>query len=123
MGISTMNDTQHTADSAERLSALVDSELPRDAIELALKDAVQADWNCYQTIGDVLKTSGTAASVTHYGADPMFVQRLMQRLGHETMEQSAPVPNLGVVAGRHANAANDSVFRWKLLAGSSSGME
>ena len=112
-----MNPTQANLSYAESLCALVDGEAHADSVLNGLQDAALADWNIYQTIGDVLKTPGQARSIGKYGADPVFVQRLMHRLENVTMEQATPATIVGTVAPLPAEAANDTTFRWKLVAG------
>lgn len=101
----------------ELLSALVDGELGSDEIEQAL--ALCADdkhlcWHTYQVIGDVLRqpalarSSDTAKLIEgvrsavkedHFGAQMALEEGV------------SPPPRLVVPA------ANDSAFRWKMLAG------
>jgi sigma-E factor negative regulatory protein RseA len=101
---------------AESLSALVDGEL---AVPIDLNDldaSIDAEWNAYQTIGEVIRAPRSDASVAIYGADPAFLQRLTQRLDKEKIQ-----PPLALAPGRvtkhQAAAANDATFRWKLVAG------
>ena len=105
---------------AESLSALVDGEVGAQHLLASMPSSVRSDWDSYQTIGHVLRAPSSAAA---HGADPAFVERLMQRLKHETFEPALPlaaaVMNTAVntVASQDAVAANDGVFRWKLVAG------
>lgn len=127
----TMNDAQQTLTSAEWLSALMDGEAASQVVAAgttngltaAVLDGARADWNCYQAISDVLTVPSTASAALKYGADPAFVQRLMHRIDREPMEKPAP-PSGGAalnavnpLAQPSAVAANDAVFRWKLVAG------
>ena len=109
---------------AESLSALVDGEVGGQHQLASMPSSVRSDWDSYQTIGHVLRATSSAAA---YGADPAFVERVMQRLKHETIQPSLPLPlplspsdmstAVNTVASQHAVAANDGVFRWKLVAG------
>ncbi len=111
--------------SLELLSALADGELsagvflravPEENASISLSNAVYSDWNSYQVIGQALRSGSTEGVTT--GADPAFLQRLNARLAHETMHVSVPpMARQGVVAPPGQEAANASVFRWKLVAG------
>jgi len=99
----------------EHLSALVDGEIDA-AAEAALwrddADVVCATWARYQLIGDALRGAAPQA------ADGARVAAIMQRV---RQERAAPAPELiaapVVLAPTRAEAANDAVFRWKMLAG------
>ncbi len=100
----------------EWVSALVDGEL-READFAQAMDALQQDpqaracWRDYHLVGEVLR-HGSAAAL---GArDEAFVARLRTRLGPARplpALQAAPLP------GATRASANDSVWRWKLVAG------
>lgn len=125
--------------SPELLSALVDGELVGSELvnpELACPELVQgisadglygvfqlntlhSDWNRYQVIGQALK-DGTAA-VPPLGADSAFLQRLNARLASEKITPPVQfVASLDAISAYSQPAANDGVFRWKLVAGFSS---
>jgi sigma-E factor negative regulatory protein RseA len=104
--------------SSERLSALADGELgagtAADMQDVFESDALHRDWNSYQVIGQVLR--GEASS--SISADPAFLQRLNLRLAHEKVAPALLVtPGHGSMALPNQPAANESVFRWKLVAG------
>ncbi|RYF77220.1 MAG: anti-sigma factor, partial [Comamonadaceae bacterium] len=112
-----MNDTTHA--SLERLSALADGQLQGQELKQAL-DAIGTDavlrsqWQTYHLVGEVLRT-GRHVPCSDASA---FVARLSQRLAAEAIEP----PRLQVMpetAVRHvrAEAANEPVFRWKMVAG------
>lgn len=112
---------------ASGLSALVDGEIAADELdgvlaEYRLRGELRAAWHTYQVIGDVLRASAPALSVQ---APQAFLAGIHARLQAETVSLApssppleavpAPVP---VLAGHaRALAANDAVFRWKLVAG------
>lgn len=97
----------------EQLSALVDGEL--DVAELdAVLQALAEDDGCattclhYHQIGDLIR--GAAPS---QGASPStFVSGVRARLQAEQPQPASAAPQRVVV-----EAANDAVFRWKLVAG------
>ena len=106
---------------SESLSALVDGELVMVSAESGLQEVFQpntlhSDWNNYQVIGHSLREGeGTGAQL---GADPAFLRRLNARLADEKMmPQVLFVPDLGAISQPDQPAANEDVFRWKLVAG------
>lgn len=116
--------TQHL----ELISALADGQLSNDDFTqaLALCEAdVQAmeSWNAWHLIGDVLRSP----ELTAHAADTQFVARLRSRLGEEPAFPAVPVVLESVLpveaspwhtpAAGQAEAANDAVFPWKLVAG------
>ena len=98
----------------EQLSALVDGELGADAASALWQEdgaEVCAAWARYQVIGDALRGSASQA------ADGARVAAIMQRVRQErAIATPAPVVPV-VVAVNRAEAANDAVFRWKMVAG------
>ena len=110
-----MQEQTHT----EIVSALADGQLHGDefahGVELAAGVAAARDaWHTYHLIGDVLR-SGECAFGT---APSAFMRRLQSRLQQEEGVAGAAVPVAAAPAvqvGREA--ANDSNFRWKLVAG------
>jgi len=99
----------------ELLSALVDGELA-DGELVVQSNALHSDWNSYLVIGHVLRGGAGASLVT--GADPAFLQRLNLRLAGESVGLPVlPVSREGLMALPNQPAANEAVFRWKLVAG------
>lgn len=115
----------------EALSALADGMLPDDAVAealalLAQDAAAGAAWYGYHAIGDALRAPQAAIDPAH---DAAFVARFRQRLALELAVDSAPVTTPGAPAtvalpvppaGRPLGAreaANDGLWRWKLVAG------
>ena len=107
--------------SPELLSALADGELAMGIADAGLQDvflssALHGDWNSYQVIGHVLR--GGAGGFGSLGADPAFLQRLNMRLADEKIALLLPTISSDIrVALPNQPAANEGVFRWKLVAG------
>jgi len=102
----------------ELLSALVDGELA-DGELVVQSNALHSDWNSYLVIGHALRGGAGAPLVT--GADPAFLQRLNLRLAGENVGLPVlPVSREGLMALPNQPAANEAVFRWKLVAGCAS---
>lgn len=105
--------------STEWLSALADGELAPGAVDARLQAGVQSsalysDWNSYQVIGQVIRDAASSS----ISADPAFLQRLNMRLAHEKVAPALLVTTgHGLIALPHQPAANEAVFRWKLVAG------
>ena len=105
----------------ESLSALVDGELDMGAADPVLQQVLQSntlysDWNNYQVIGHALRNS--AESDGQLGADSAFLQRLNTRIADEKiMPQVHLVSGNGVISLPNQPAANEDVFRWKMVAG------
>ena len=106
----------------EQVSALMDGCLSGVELDSALQYAASGEglecWHLYHVIGDTLRSPELAAC-QH---DSVFVARLSERLRteaaqpsvSETVAMGIPLPE-GARADRPA--ANDSVFRWKFVAG------
>ncbi len=111
----------------EVVSALADGQLRGEefarAVDAVAGDAqARATWHAYHLVGDVLRSSELASRDT--GTD--FLARLQARLQHEPVRSPSAidfVANHGGskgAAGRNVvqqEAANESSFGWKLLAG------
>lgn len=106
----------------ELLSALVDGEASGAELTTALAacgrdPALSETWAHYHWLGDALRAPG---AVAHAG-DAGFVSRFSQRLAAEGVAPAAPPVLLAapVQASAHDRgvAANDGLFRWKLVAG------
>ncbi len=109
--------TKNPADIREQISALADGQLDGVAVDdtllrLGADTALQAEWNAYHVVGEALR----AGERSMLGADPAFVGRLRDRLQAEPARPAvmAVVPPQVKV---DASAANEPVFRWKLVAG------
>jgi sigma-E factor negative regulatory protein RseA len=113
---------------ASAVSALVDGELSPDELDAVLAHLAEAEsgltlWDQYQLIGDALR--GGAPLVT--GRSPeVFLAGIRAQLQTSPSEAGAlePSPTLLPSAThqplRTLPAANDALFRWKMVAGLSS---
>ena len=113
-------------EAASGLSALVDGELADAEFDRLLADmdregeSLEA-WHCYQVIGDVLRASAPAVATT---TPQNFLASMHARLQAEApvvrslaVPPALPMAPPEVVGLVRAPAANDAVFRWKLVAG------
>lgn len=112
----------------QALSALVDGELDAASLDgLFAADEgraeVFASWHTYQVIGDVLRSNPVVATAQAPGD---FLAGVRERLRSESAPVAQPVhegrrlvqsPPAALV---RVPAANDAVFRWKLVAGMAS---
>jgi len=109
----------------EQVSALADGHLHGEEFARAI-DAVCAEedargaWRAYHLVGDILR-SGAHSPCSDSNA---FLARFQQRLAAEpAIAAPARVPAAEpavLTARRRAEAANEPVFRWKLVAGAAS---
>ena len=114
----------------ELVSALADGQLSGEALVQALdwlevSDEARANWHAYHLVGDVLRSGEQAALGAN---DSVFVARLRSRLKGELVYRQ---PELAVdllagdaqtrsTTGRIENtteSANDTSWRWRLVAG------
>lgn len=108
----------------EQLSALMDGQLQGEdwleALECAERPEGRATWLAYHVVGDALRSTEL---VDHGASSSAFLARFQQRLAQEPVPaarlQEAPAAVQQVLApqGVLPQAANASVFRWKMLAG------
>ena len=138
-----MNTLTSTASSRELLSALADGELSpqelTDALQVCAHDSsAMGHWAAYQAIGDVLRSQAEVGAM----ADTTFLSQFKQRLTEDIaitsagatfavdMNSATPAPLVlpfkkpalavaGTISSEKttAGAANDAIFRWKLVAG------
>lgn len=96
----------------ELLSALVDGELSSADLDrlMAAGQPLAASWSCYQVVGDALR--GPAGGAVP--ARSSCVTAVMARLRDEVPPLPLAEPGPARVRGL---AANEAVFRWKLVAG------
>ncbi|MDO9165217.1 MAG: sigma-E factor negative regulatory protein [Rhodoferax sp.] len=120
---------QEIQKNRELVSALADGQLREEEFARTVESVCHSDdlrmsWHAYHLVGDVLRSGETMAGAH----DAAFVQRLKLSLARESRhapEMDAPdliaVDALLTRATRSNGsedlAANDSRFRWKLLAG------
>lgn len=105
---------------SEQLSALADGQLQGDEFAAALAWAAEDEgrdlWGVYHLVGDVLRSSDLARP-----ANPAFLSRLRDELAKEASPQRPQAPveldQLDHIAAHLPDAANASVFRWKMVAG------
>lgn len=109
----------------EQVSALADGHLQGEAFAQAIESVcaggeARAAWQAYHVAGDVLR-SGSHAPCSDSSA---FLARFQQRLAAEpVVSVPAAVPVVAPLAlpvQPRAEAANEPVFRWKLVAGAAS---
>jgi sigma-E factor negative regulatory protein RseA len=103
---------------AEVLSALSDGEASSADFDALLAhpvadDDARSDWRCYQVIGEVLRATARPVS----GRSPtVFVAEIRRQLDLEAVPSPFVQKPEQVRPGGEA-AANDGLFRWKLVAG------
>ena len=106
----------------EQLSALMDGELQGDiwlqALQCAEQEDGRATWHAYHVVGDALRSTELAA---HGASSSAFLARFQQRLAQEPVLarklEDVPMQQVVSVKAPLPQAANASVFRWKMLAG------
>jgi sigma-E factor negative regulatory protein RseA len=107
----------------EWLSALFDGECSDAAVQALLAQgddaSDRATWDLYRCIGDALRAGAASAAP----ADPARVQAVMARVATlprpERPAASTPITPLSAQtpASPTRTAANDALFRWRLVAG------
>jgi sigma-E factor negative regulatory protein RseA len=102
---------------ADQVSALCDGHLDERELEALFERCRQDDgpltqWRHYQLIGEVLRGEGGALPAR---APLAFLATLNQRLdaGYEPLTDTVPRP----VSTVRGPAANDALFRWKMVSG------
>lgn len=111
---------KHTPESVrEAVSALADGQLQGEAFarvvdRVCVDGELQATWRTYHVVGDVLR-AGRHSACTDSG---QFLARFQARLAAEPVTpQAVPMALPESVPLMHVDAANEPVFRWKLVAG------
>ena len=104
----------------EQLSALADGQLDGEewaqALEFAAQDEGRETWQMYHLVGDALRSADLARAVD--GAD--FLAKLHQKMAQEPLPVrglAAPAAPPALLQAPPTHAANDSLFRWKMVAG------
>lgn len=111
----------------EQVSALADGQLQGDEFaavvgQLAVESELRAAWQTYHLVGDVLRSGGHAPC----SDSNVFLSRMQRRLAAEPVLALVPTPVEAVgapiapIAPAVVEAANEPVFRWKLVAGAAS---
>ena len=103
----------------EQVSALVDGQLQGEDFAQAVEqvcshDELRSTWHTYHVVGEVLRSGQHVVCRDSATFLAGFRQRLTQE-GSLPSQLAAPALAPGV--GQRAEAANQPVFRWKLLAG------
>jgi len=115
----------HSESAREQVSALADGQLRGAALAQAVAqvcddEALRSTWQTYHLIGDAIR-AGAHAPATDSNA---FMARLQQRLADEpAVVKPVLVPVTASVsrpAVERVEAANEPMFRWKLVAGAAS---
>jgi sigma-E factor negative regulatory protein RseA len=113
----------------EMISALADGQLRGEPLErviqtVATDPQARTTWHTYHLIGDVLRTgelpTGTAPAKFLAGFQVRLEQERARDMVEEaagTLEPAAVAAQLPLAVGPRPEAANDSSFRWKLVAG------
>lgn len=123
-----MNPMHNDPDSIEdtrlsALSALVDGEVLSQELDDVLASMDESDfpyeqWSGYQVIGDVLRQSAPAASTRSPRVFLAGIQAELQKQpGMDSPEQGQQQHAASRAPGKRMTAANDPVFRWKMVAG------
>ena len=107
----------------EHLSALADGQLPTEdwhqALHYAEQESGRQAWQEYHVIGDVLRSPELA----HHAHDSQaFLANLHHRLAQESVYPQHPassgvLPSESAPGVGRAEAANQALFRWKMVAG------
>lgn len=113
----------HTNIAREQVSALADGHLRDDEFaqvigKICVDEELRATWQTYHLVGDVLRSGGHAAC----SDTSSFLSRLQGRLAAEPVSPAfVAVPSdAKPLRPRNIEAANEPVFRWKLVAGAAS---
>ncbi|MBS0430362.1 MAG: sigma-E factor negative regulatory protein [Proteobacteria bacterium] len=106
------------SESLEWVSALADGQLEGDEFARAVDEVgsgadLRASWQVYHVVGEVLRT-GRHAPCSDSEA---FMARLQRRLAAESLVRPTASPVLTLPLAQVAEAANEPVFRWKMVAG------
>lgn len=112
---------KHTTTVHEQVSALTDGHLREDEFaqvidKLCSDDDLRATWHTYHLVGDVLR-SGVHSACSDTS---QFLSRLQSRLAAEPSAPALAPDAEAPVLHHRAEAANEPVFRWKLVAGAAS---
>lgn len=106
------------AQQRERLSALMDGQAEDAPAWDDMDDAQMREcWHLYHVVGDVLRSPELA----HCADDAAFLARLRERIHQDEPPHRRDVaPEMAYIPNASREPANDSVFRWKVLAAAAS---
>jgi sigma-E factor negative regulatory protein RseA len=112
---------KNTTTVHEQVSALADGHLRDDEFaqvidKVCSSEELRATWHAYHVVGDVLR-SGVHSACSD---SSQFLSRLQQRLAAEPSAPTLAPDAATMPLLRRAEAANEPVFRWKLVAGAAS---
>ncbi|NDZ12536.1 anti-sigma factor [Variovorax sp. WS11] len=112
---------KHTTTVHEQVSALADGHLRDEEFaqvidKVCSSEELRATWHAYHVVGDVLR-SGVHSACSD---SSQFLSRLQQRLAAEPSAPALAPDAAAMPVLRRAEAANEPVFRWKLVAGAAS---
>jgi sigma-E factor negative regulatory protein RseA len=118
-----VNEMNHTNIVREQVSALADGHLRDDEFaqvigKISVDEDLRATWQTYHLVGDVLRSGAHAAC----SDTSSFLSRLQGRLATEPTAPELVAAQLHSepLQPRRIEAANEPVFRWKLVAGAAS---
>lgn len=106
----------------EHLSALADGQLSAEewpqALHYAAQEPGRQAWQEYHLIGDVLRSPELA----HHARSQAFLARLHERMDQDAVQPLRPVvqgatPSESHPGAARGEAANQALFRWKMVAG------
>ena len=114
----------HSELAREQVSALADGQLRGNALAQAVSqvcddEALRTTWQTYHLIGDVMR-AGAHSPCSDSSA---FMSKLQQRLAAEqpiAKPMQLPLAPAAPIVAARVEAANEPVFRWKLVAGAAS---
>lgn len=114
-----LQDNDRHAPPGELVSALCDGGLDPQELDTVLArspgdEAVLAQWNGYQLIGEVLR--GQPAMLPTC-APSAFLERVHAGLVHIEARQAPAAAEVKAMPQVRSAAANDTLFRWKLASG------
>ncbi|OUM03050.1 sigma-E factor negative regulatory protein [Variovorax sp. JS1663] len=109
---------KNTSTVREQVSALADGHLRAEDVAQVIEticrdDDLRATWHAYHLVGDVLR-SGVHSACSDTS---QFLSRLQQRMAAEPSRPAALAPEIAPSVAHRSEAANEPVFRWKLVAG------
>lgn len=110
-----MNDSDNLR---AQVSALLDGQLKGDEFahtveRVCLQEELRSTWHAYHVVGDVLRSGEHVACQD----SSLFLSKFRERLAAEGVPSQAAAPVVDAIRPVQVEAANEPVFRWKLVAG------